>query len=70
MTLFIQGMQQTRTFMPPFPGTDKEAEALVAYLQQLRAHPKTLPGAQSGGIVIAPASKEPAMTASAAIQKP
>jgi hypothetical protein len=33
MTLLIQGMHQTRTFMPPFPGTDKEADALVAYLQ-------------------------------------
>ena len=63
MTLFIQGMHQTRTFMPPFPGTEKEAQALVAYLQQLRAHPQTLPGAQSAGIVIAPAAPAPAMTA-------
>jgi hypothetical protein len=53
--------------MPPFPGTDKKAEALVAYLQQLRAYPQTLPGAQSAGIVIAPASTEPAMKASAAM---
>ncbi len=63
MTLFIKGMHQTRTFMPPFPGTDKEADALVAYLQQLRAKPETLPGAQSAGIVIAPAAPAPAMTA-------
>jgi mono/diheme cytochrome c family protein len=63
MTLFIQGMHQTRTFMPPFPGSEKEAEALVAYLQQLRANRQTLPGAQSAGIVIAPAAPAPAMTA-------
>jgi mono/diheme cytochrome c family protein len=65
MQLFIKGMHQTRTFMPPFPGTDAEAGALVAYLQQLRASPQTLPGAQSAGIVIAPEAPKPAMSAAA-----
>lgn len=63
MQLFIKGMHQTRTFMPPFPGTDVEAGALVAYLQQLRTHPQTLPGAQSAGIVIAPEALKPSKIA-------
>lgn len=36
MTAFINSMHATRTFMPPFPGSDKEAEALVAYLKSLQ----------------------------------
>ncbi|SKB01778.1 Cytochrome C oxidase, cbb3-type, subunit III [Prosthecobacter debontii] len=54
MVLFIKGMHQTRTFMPPFPGNDREAEALVAYIQQLKENPESLQGAQSAGIVVAP----------------
>ena len=64
MVLFIQGMHQTRTFMPPFPGNDKEAEALVAFIQQVRATRESLPGAQSAGVVVAPPPAPPAMTAS------
>jgi mono/diheme cytochrome c family protein len=63
MRLFIKGMHQTRTYMPPFPGNDKEAEALVAYILQLREKPETLHGAQTEGIVIAPVPSGPAMTA-------
>ena len=65
MALFIKGMHQTRTFMPPFPGTDKEAEALVAYLQQLRAKPATLHGVQTEGFSFSPHPQGPAMTAAA-----
>lgn len=54
MVLFIKGMHQTRTFMPPFPGNDKEAGALAAYILQLKETPRTLHGAQSAGIVVAP----------------
>jgi cytochrome c1 len=57
-------MHQTRTFMPPFPGNDKEAEALVAFIQQVRATRESLPGAQSTGVVVAPPPAAPAMTAS------
>jgi mono/diheme cytochrome c family protein len=64
MALFIKGMHQTRTFMPPFPGNDKEAEALVAFIQQVRATRESLPGAQSTGVVVAPPPAPPAMTAS------
>ena len=54
--------------MPPFPGNEREAEALVAYILQLREKPETLHGAQTEGIVIAPQPKEPAMTAEANTQ--
>ena len=64
MALFIKGMHQTRTFMPPFPGNDKEAAALVAFIQQVRATRESLPGAQSTGVVVAPPPAPPAMTAS------
>lgn len=64
MQLFIKGMHQTRTFMPPFPGNEKEAEALVAYIQELRRNPQSLPGAQESGIVVAPPAT-PVTTASA-----
>jgi len=39
MTAFIHSMHNSRTFMPPFPGNDKEAEALVAYVKKLRGNP-------------------------------
>lgn len=55
--VFIKGMHQTRTFMPPFPGNDKEAEALAAYIQQLRTTRESLPGIQSAGVVVAPPAK-------------
>jgi hypothetical protein len=60
MKLFIKGMHQSRAFMPPFPGNDREADALVAYLLELRQHPESLPGAQTAGIVLpAPAAALP-----------
>lgn len=36
LTSFIKGMHLTRTYMPPFPGTDQEAAALAAYLRTLQ----------------------------------
>ncbi len=54
MLTFIQGMHQTRTFMPPFPGNEKEAQALVAYIQHLRTTREPLQGAQTIGIEAAP----------------
>lgn len=50
MTAFIQTMHTSRTYMPPFPGNDKELEALVAYIKHLRQNKALLPGAQSIGI--------------------
>lgn len=37
MTSFLFGMHLTRTYMPPFPGSPAEADALVAYLKTLQA---------------------------------
>lgn len=54
MLAFMKGMHQTRTFMPPFPGTEAEAQALVAYIQHLRATREPLHGAQTQGISFAP----------------
>jgi hypothetical protein len=36
MAAFIHTMHTSRTYMPPFPGNDREAEALIAYLNKLR----------------------------------
>ena len=47
MTAFVQTMHTARTFMPPFPGNDKEAEALVAYLKHLQTSPELILGAQA-----------------------
>lgn len=55
MQAFVASMHQTRTYMPPFPGTPREAEALVAYLLELRETRESLPGAQSAGVVVVPA---------------
>jgi mono/diheme cytochrome c family protein len=41
MVNFIKGMHLTRTYMPPFPGNDAEADALVAYLINLKTPPVT-----------------------------
>jgi hypothetical protein len=40
-------MHMTRTFMPPFPGNDKEAEALAAYLKNIQEAPALILDAQS-----------------------
>jgi len=45
---FIATMHNTRTFMPPFPGSDREAEALVAYIKQMQVKPEAIVGAQAG----------------------
>lgn len=58
MMAFINGMHQTRTFMPPFPGNAKEAEALVAYLRDLRGNPQSLEGAQTDGVTVATAPED------------
>jgi|GEM_PF-796158 len=59
MTSFMANMHQTRTFMPPFPGNTSEAEALVAYLQDLRKHREPLEGAQTAGIRLAKLTMQP-----------
>lgn len=48
---YISNIQNARYFMPPFPGNDKELDALVAYIQQIRADRRSLPGAQESGVL-------------------
>lgn len=52
MAGFIRSMHLTRPYMPPFPGNEREAEALVAYIQALRENPQPLPGAQHSGVEV------------------
>lgn len=49
---FIRTMHTARPYMPPFPGSSKEAEALAAWLIDLKARPRTIHGAQSAGVSI------------------
>ena len=50
MTSFLATMHNTRTFMPPFPGNDAEAEALVAFIIDLHKQQRYVPGAQAVGV--------------------
>lgn len=50
MSTFIETMHNSRTYMPPFPGNQRELEALIAYLKDLEENREFLPGAQSRGI--------------------
>jgi hypothetical protein len=43
-------MHTARPFMPPFPGTEREAGALADYLLDLRGDRKPVIGAQDAGV--------------------
>lgn len=47
---YLSVMHQARTFMPPFPGNEKEKEALASYLVSLQTSKDKLFGAQVIGI--------------------
>jgi hypothetical protein len=47
---YLLGMHSARPFMPPFPGTDREAGALADYLLELRTARQPIIGAQDGGV--------------------
>ncbi|UCE24997.1 MAG: c-type cytochrome [Candidatus Zixiibacteriota bacterium] len=51
MTAFVYSMHTSRTFMPPFPGNDREAEALVAYLKSLQTQHEYIISAQNSWTV-------------------
>lgn len=51
---FTKNMHNGRTFMPPFPGNQKELEALAAYIKQLQQTGDVIEGAQNEGIVVNP----------------
>jgi mono/diheme cytochrome c family protein len=50
VTAYLLGMHTARPFMPPFPGTEREAGALADYLLELRRSPRPQVGAQDGGL--------------------
>jgi hypothetical protein len=49
---YLLGMHTARPFMPPFPGTEREAGALADYLLDVRAVRRPVIGAQDAGVVI------------------
>jgi mono/diheme cytochrome c family protein len=50
VTYYLLGMHTARPFMPPFPGTEREAGALADYLLDLRGDRKPVIGAQDAGV--------------------
>lgn len=51
---FTKGMHNGRTFMPPFPGNQKELEALAAYIKHIQQTGDVIEGAQNEGVVVNP----------------
>jgi mono/diheme cytochrome c family protein len=47
---YVQGMHTARPYMPPFPGTDREAGALADYLVDLQRFRRPVLGAQDVGV--------------------
>ena len=54
MAAYMPNMHTGRTFMPEFPGNEKEAEALATYIRYLQQTGDVLEGAQEEGVVINP----------------
>lgn len=54
MTAYIPNMHNGRTYMPPFPGNEKELDALVAYIKHLQQTGESLEGVQTTGVKINP----------------
>jgi hypothetical protein len=54
MKSYVPKMHNVWFYMPPFPGTAAELDALVDYIIHMDRHPdETLDGAQSGGVAVA-----------------
>lgn len=49
---YIPFMHEGRTYMPPFPGTERELDALVAYIKNIQQTSDPLYGAQDEGVVV------------------
>ena len=64
MAAYMPNMHSGRTFMPEFPGNEKEAEALATYIKYLQQTGDVLEGVQEEGISINPKN-----TAAALINK-
>lgn len=57
---YVLGMHTARPYMPPFPGTDREAGALADYLLDLQRSHRPVLGAQDVGVDPAGPDVEPA----------
>jgi len=57
MKNYIPVMDKGRYYMPPFPGNEKEIDALVDYVVSLQSNSKYSPGAQVKGVVASPLHK-------------
>lgn len=55
MASYIPNMHNGRTYMPPFPGNQREVEALAAYIRDVQITGTPLEGAQAEGVVVNPA---------------
>jgi len=51
---YVGAMHDARPFMPPFPGNDRERQALGTYLAWLQTHRDVIDGAQVSGVVTPP----------------
>lgn len=51
---YIKNMHNVRYYMPPFPGSEEELDALAAWLVALRDAPARLDGAQASGVALPP----------------
>lgn len=69
MSAYIKNMHNARYFMPPFPGNDKELDALVAYVSKLQLDPQTAEGAQTAGTAVATTLEEIETLAAHAAEK-
>lgn len=52
MKVFIQNMNTSHPYMPPFPGNEKEIDALIAYLLEQKNNPHTERGVQDRGFEV------------------
>ena len=55
ITFFVVGMHTARPYMPPFPGTEREAGALADFLIHQRQSRRPIIGAQDEGVTVPPA---------------
>ncbi|MGV3619663.1 MAG: c-type cytochrome [Archangium sp.] len=56
---YVGAMHNTRPFMPPFPGNEREKQALAAWLAQLQTHRDVIEGAQTTGVSAPPLARVP-----------
>lgn len=52
MKAYLKSMHNVRYYMPPFPGNEKELDALAWYIQHQQTQPEPLEGPQLKGVAI------------------